>query len=75
MGWSLILSIHSLLLIYLLPSLVELVGLIVGCFLTTAVPCKALSRVPGCIDPPSVYGSVNGIKFGLGIVFATSGDL
>lgn len=57
-----------------IPSLVELVGLMAGCFLTV-LPCSALSLVPGCMDPPSAYGSVNGIKFGLGMLFVTSGDL
>lgn len=39
------------------------------------MPCNALSLVPGCIDPPSAYGSVKGIKFGRGMLFVTSGDL
>ena len=59
----------------MVPSLVELVAFIAGCFLTVVVVCNAFNRVPGCIDPPSAYGSVKGIKFGLGILCVTSGDL
>lgn len=47
---------------------------IAGCFLTEVV-CNAFNLVPGCIDPPSAYGSVNGIKFGRGMLCVTSGDL
>lgn len=37
--------------------------------------CKAFSRVAGCIEPPSAYGSVNGIRFGRGMLGGISGDL
>lgn len=35
---------------------------------------SALSRLAGCIDPPSMYGSMNGIKFGRGTFGGISGD-
>lgn len=66
-------TVHSKALLPKTTSLVELVGLIAGCFLI-AVPWRAFSLVPGCIEPPSAYGSVKGIKFGLGMLFVTSGD-
>lgn len=58
----------------IIPSLVELVAFIAGCFLTDVV-CNAFNLVPGCMDPPSAYGSVKGIKLGRGILCVTSGDL
>uniref|UniRef100_A0A182LWV9 Uncharacterized protein n=1 Tax=Anopheles culicifacies TaxID=139723 RepID=A0A182LWV9_9DIPT len=37
--------------------------------------CSAFRRVAGCIDPPSAYGSVNGIRLGRGMLGGISGDL
>lgn len=58
-----------------IPSLFELVGFgFELCFLCEP-PCKAFNLLAGFIEPPSAYGSVNGIKLGRGIFDVTSGDL
>lgn len=35
--------------------------------------CSAFNRLAGCIEPPSTYGSMNGIRFGRGTFAGTSG--
>lgn len=37
--------------------------------------CKAFNRLAGCIEPPSTYGSLKGMRLGRGIFGAMSGVL